>query len=185
MHLYLIGYRGSGKTTVAQHLSKLLGWPAIDADVVLEEREKRTIKQIFEAGGEPLFRDLETSVLEELAARSLPPQIVALGGGVILREKNRRLIRHSGAAVWLKARATTLWQRISTDPTTGDRRPNLTASGGLEEVYRLLEIREPLYRIASRWSVDADAKAPARIATQIYRRLGSLRREALVRRSTC
>lgn len=178
MHLYLIGYRGSGKTTVAKHLSQLLGWESIDADVLLELNEKRSIKQIFDDGGETLFRDLESQTLQKLAATTLPPQVIALGGGVILRSENRKLIRASGAAVWLRADAKTLWERISADPTTSNRRPSLTAGGGLEEVYNLLEIREPLYHETASFAIDADRKSPERIAQSIFRMLGSFRRDA-------
>src|SRR5690606_18002376 len=98
MHLALIGYRGTGKTTVAQVLARELGWPWIDADVELERRAGRTIRQIFAEEGEGAFRDLEEAVLVDLAQGA--PQILALGGGVILRESNRRVLRASAQTAW-------------------------------------------------------------------------------------
>src|SRR5262245_13601530 len=129
MNLYLIGHRGSGKTTVAAALGEQLGWPWLDADAELERRAGQSIKQIFAEGGETAFRDLESAVLADLAARDR--HIIALGGGAILREDNRQLIKSSGKVVWLQASPETLLARIHADPTTAERRPNLTGQGGL------------------------------------------------------
>jgi hypothetical protein len=90
MTIALIGYRGAGKTTVARLLARRLGWEAIDADDLLEARAGRTIQQIFAEQGEPWFRDWESAILAELVRR--PRAILALGGGVVLREANRLLL---------------------------------------------------------------------------------------------
>src|SRR5262245_66283601 len=94
MNIFLIGYRGSGKTTVAAEMSAQLGWPWHDADAELERRAGKTIKQIFAEQGEPAFRDLESTVLADLLIGDR--QIAALGGGVVLREENRRLLASHG-----------------------------------------------------------------------------------------
>ncbi|MEX2174903.1 MAG: shikimate kinase [Pirellulaceae bacterium] len=165
MNLFLIGYRGSGKTTVAQHLALLLGWPWVDADVLLEQRADKSIKQIFAERGEAAFRDLEAAIVADLAAQDR--HVVALGGGAILREQNRQAIAGRGAVVWLQASAKTLLHRINADPTTGDRRPNLTAQGGLAEIQALLSEREPIYRQCATLIVDAEQLAPEIIAHKI------------------
>jgi shikimate kinase len=166
MNIFLIGYRGCGKTTVARLVADELGWPWVDADDLVESRAGKSIKQIFAESGERAFRDLETAVITELAPRD--QHVVALGGGAILREKNREaLLAAKGLIVWLQASAETLYARIVADPTTIDRRPNLTAQGGVAEIRKLLAERTPLYRLCAGLTVDADRNSPAEIARQI------------------
>src|SRR5262245_35119887 len=98
MNLFLIGYRGSGTPTVAEALSHQLGWPWIDADAELERRAGKTIKQIFAEQGEPAFRELESLVLADLVSGDR--RIIALGGGVVLREQNRRTLSGCGKIAW-------------------------------------------------------------------------------------
>ena len=165
MNLYLIGYRGSGKTTVARELAKLLGWRWLDADEELERRAGRTIKQIFAEGGEPEFRELESAVVADLSR--LEQHILALGGGAVLRDENRRAIRDTGKTVWLRALPETLQARILRDQTTAERRPNLTAAGGLDEIHQLLAVRTPIYQQAADYIVDCDDRPAVEIATEI------------------
>ena len=165
MNVFLIGYRGSGKTTVAQRLSQLVGWPWLDADVELEIRAGRTIKQIFAEGGEIAFRDLESAIVADLASRDR--HILALGGGAILREQNRQALVGRSLVVWLQASPQTLSTRIAADPTTGERRPNLTGQGGLDEIRTLLDQRTPLYQACADLIVDADGQTPDEIAGTI------------------
>ena len=164
MNLYLIGYRGSGKTTVAAELARLLGWKWLDADDEIERRAGKTIKEIFASSGEQSFRDLETAVVADLA--KLTQNAIALGGGAILREKSRLAIRGSGKVVWLQASPEVLYQRITGDASTAARRPNLTADGGLAEVERLLTIRSPIYAACADLTVDATVEPPE-LARQI------------------
>jgi shikimate kinase len=165
MNVFLIGYRGCGKSTVAARLAELLGWPWLDADAALEERAGKSIKQIFADQGEAAFRDLESAVVAELASRD--EHVVALGGGAILREQNRRALAGRGLVVWLQASPETLLGRIAADPTTAQRRPNLTAQGGAAEIRSLLAEREPLYRRCADVVIDAELMEPPEIARQI------------------
>jgi shikimate kinase len=164
MNLYLIGYRGSGKSTVARLLGQRLAWPWVDADEVLERQTGKTIREIFAESGEDRFRDLESAVLQSLASRT--GHVVALGGGVVLRDTNRRVMAASGRAVWLWASPQTLWTRMQEDPATGQRRPNL-AGGGLAEVEQLLAVRTPLYEACADLVVDAENAQPQQLADQI------------------
>jgi shikimate kinase len=165
MNLYLIGYRGSGKSTVARLVAERMGLPWIDADEEIERRAGRTIREIFARSGEEAFRDLETAVVSSLAAG--PDHIVALGGGAVLREQNRQAIGASGQVVWLRAQAQTLLARIQADATTAARRPNLTAAGGPAEIEQLLAVRTPVYAACADFVVDVDDMPPEQVAASI------------------
>ena len=175
MNVFLIGFRGSGKTTVGRRLGELLGWTSVDADTELEQRAGKSIKDIFEAGGEAAFRELEARVVADLASRD--KHVVALGGGAILRDNNRKAIAGRGAVVWLQASPETLFARINADPATEQRRPNLTAQGGVEEIRTLLAERTPKYRACANLTVDVNRLDPDEIARQI---LASLTQRKLV-----
>ena len=130
MNIFLIGYRGTGKSTVAERLSAKVQMPWIDADESIEVLAGTSIKEIFSKQGESAFRDLETEVLENLAKRD--GWILALGGGVIVRSKNRRTLSQTGPVFWLTAQVDTIQSRLSADPITDQRRPNLTVAGGVD-----------------------------------------------------
>jgi shikimate kinase len=167
VNIYLIGYRGCGKTSVARNLASLLWWNWLDADPHLEQQAGRSIREIFEAEGESGFRDHEARVVTELSLYS--QLVVALGGGVVLREENRQTLKASGKCIWLKASPELLWSRIEADPTTSERRPNLTSQGGIEEVVRLLAERTPLYEQCADLTVETDHRAPFAIASTVAR----------------
>ena len=150
--LYLVGPRASGKSTVGQIVADRLGWAFVDADEEMERRTGRRVSDIFRAGGEPAFRELESAVLGDLSERT--NTVIATGGGVVLRPANRVLLR-TGFVARLVAPADVLWQRMSTDPNTVARRPNLTALGGVEEVAVVLAEREPLYAAVADVTADA------------------------------
>lgn len=160
--LFLIGSRGSGKTTVARLLAQRLGWPWLDADVLLEERAGRTIRAVFADEGEVGFRERESALLRELA--ELSSHVLATGGGVVLRPENRALLRR-GHVVWLTAPPALLWERLQSDATTATRRPDL-AQGGLAEIEQLLATRAPLYASCAALTVDA-AAPPETVAATI------------------
>jgi len=161
--LFLVGYRGAGKTAVARRLAGRLGWDWADADAVLEQRFGQTIREIFATAGEPDFRAKEALVLRELAERRR--HVIATGGGVILAPDNRARLRQ-GHVVWLTAPAPVLWQRLQGDATTGERRPNL-AGGGLAEVERLLQVRTPLYAECADLTLDTSEASIAEVADRI------------------
>jgi len=165
--IFLIGARGSGKTTLARLLADRLGWCWIDADVELERRAGRSIREVFAEEGETGFRDREAELLAELCER--PGQVVATGGGVILRPSNRDLLRQAGWVVWLAADVATLCQRLQQDGATAQRRPSLTgaAAAAPEEVAAVLRGREPLYRECADLIVQTPKRTPAELVAEI------------------
>ncbi len=174
--VFLIGPRGSGKTTVATLLAEALGWAWIDADSVLEQRAGRSIRDIFAAEGEPGFRLREREILSELCGRERT--VIATGGGAVLHPENRERMRAAGTVVWLTADARTLHQRTSADASTVQRRPAL-GSGGIDEVVSVLATREPLYRDCAHFIVDTTARTPAEVAAEVLGWLKSRGGESL------
>ncbi|MFM9194327.1 MAG: shikimate kinase [Planctomycetia bacterium] len=171
----LIGYRGTGKSTVAALLGDILGCGWCDADVVLEKKLGCSIAALVRERGEPVFRDEEAVVLGELLAGF--SGVLSTGGGAVLRAANREALRKLGRpVVWLTAPADVVRRRLAADPATAARRPALAASAGggpsghgdpLAEVAQALEHREPLYRAIADFQVDTSIAAPAAVAAQV------------------
>ena len=165
MILTLIGYPATGKTTLARLLAERLGWDWIDADVEIERRAGKTIARVFAEEGEPAFRDLEAEVIADLCRRDR--LIMAAGGGTPLRPESRRAMRAAGKVVWLTARPETILARMTTDPTTTVRRPNLTDKTPLEEIVELLKKRESDYRESADYEIDTERKTPEVLVEEI------------------
>lgn len=164
--IILIGYRATGKTTLASRLAERLGWRWIDADVVIEERADKTIAEIFAQDGEPVFRDLEADVIADLCSE--PNLVLATGGGAPMRESTREIIRAAGKVVWLTADAETIHHRITGDHTTADRRPRLCDDKDpLQEIISLLEKREPIYRATAHIEIDTVDKTVDELTDEI------------------
>lgn len=171
----LIGYRGTGKSTVAVLLGELLGCGWCDADVVLEEKLGCTIAALVRDRGETVFRDEEAALLADLLGRF--HGVLSTGGGVVLRAENRDALMEAGRpVVWLTATADIVRRRLAADPTTVQRRPSLSPSpaGGpasagdpLAEVAAALESREPLYRACADFQVDTTTATPEAVAGRI------------------
>jgi shikimate kinase len=162
--IFLIGPRGSGKTTIACALASQLGWSWVDADAELERAAGRSIREVFAAEGESVFREHEAAVLRELAERSRC--VVATGGGVVLRADNREVLRR-GWVVWLNADADSLWQRLQGDDCTTRQRPALTALPPLEEIIEVLCVREPLYAACADHRVETAGRDVDAIIVEI------------------
>lgn len=170
MNAVLIGYRGTGKSTIAQRVGLLRGWTWVDADVEVERLAGKSIAAIFAEYGEAQFRDMESNVLSKLLTRD--SAIIASGGGVVLRPENRaRLLQ--APTIWLTADVDTILARTASDPTSAQRRPNLTSGGGRAEIEQQLVQREPLYRECAKFVVDTVGREPDDIATEIAAYLDS------------
>src|SRR3954465_12394398 len=136
MSVVLIGYRGSGKTTIGKRLADRLWQPFVDTDALIVRKAGKGIREIFEQQGEPAFRDLESTVVRDTL--KLQEHVISLGGGALLRPENRAALKASGhKVVYLKWAPEELYKRIMADPESVAARPDLTDSGGLEEVTQL------------------------------------------------
>jgi shikimate kinase len=167
MSIVLIGYRGSGKTTVGKLLANQLRKPFVDADDQIVQRAGKSIRDIFAAGGEEAFRKLEMEVVADLAGRG--EHIIAVGGGAILREENRRALA-AHKIVYLRCDAGELLRRIQSDPATSDNRPSLTSlGGGIEEIQALLRQREPIYKTAMTHELDVTSLTPAEVVDRLLK----------------
>jgi len=169
MPLILIGYRATGKTTLAKLLAGRLDCDWIDADVEIERRAGKTVAEIFAEDGEPAFRDLEMEVIVDLCSRD--SLVLATGGGAPMRAESRRAMRQGGKVVCLTAEPGTVLARLNADATTAERRPDLTDRDPLEEILFLLEKREPVYRQLADLVVDTEGKSPDDLVTEILDRL--------------
>ena len=150
--LYLVGFMGAGKSTIARALGRRLGWRVEDVDERIEARERRTVAAIFAANGEPYFRQLERQVLGELLP--LRHVVVATGGGTFADPQNRAAINQDGVSVWLDVPLDRLIGRIPAD----GRRPLAADRAGFERLYhqRRAAYEQAHVRLdAGRASVDA------------------------------
>lgn len=172
MSIVLVGYRGSGKSTIGERLAERLWQPFIDTDeLVVRKAGGKTIKEIFDAGGEAAFRDLETGVVREVCL--LQDHVIALGGGALIREENRKQMQSAGfKVIYLKCEPDVLFQHIHADPDTAKTRPPLTQlGGGVEEIRKLLADREPIYRQAMTAELDVTNLTPEEAVVYIVRLL--------------
>lgn len=169
--IVLVGYRATGKSTLAARLAERWGVECVDTDDVVEARAGKRIADIFAQDGEGAFRDLEAAVVAELA-NNPRPMVLATGGGVPLREENRRILRERGVVVWLTATVETIARRMSGDASTDARRPALTdAKSPVAEIAKVLAAREPIYREAAALSVAVDGKTIDELVEEIADRV--------------
>jgi shikimate dehydrogenase len=165
-NLYLSGFMGVGKSTIARVLAEKLGWDFVDTDHWIEQRAGKKVPQIFQDSGEKAFRDLEKTAIEELSKHSRT--VVALGGGVLTQKENLEKIKASGILVYLEASVECLLDRLK---TSYERRPLLKNSKDLRKtIVELLDVRIPIYEQAT-WKVPTDGQEPEDIAAAISERM--------------
>lgn len=161
-NVILIGFMGSGKTTVGLRLSYRLRRAVIDTDKEIEKEEKRTISDIFATDGEAYFRDSETKLLHRLT-NGTGSHIISVGGGLPLRKENRKLLHELGQVFYLKAAAETIYERVKHDTT----RPLLQGDNPLEKIKTLLAQRDDCYTAAADVTIVVDGKDFEQILNEI------------------
>lgn len=163
--IYLVGFRGVGKTSVARLVAEKLSREFHDADAEAEKCAGCTITELFQREGEQSFRDLEVDVLRRLAVTK--DAVISTGGGVVLRQENRRTLKDTGFVAWLQAAPETIQRRLEKDPTTAASRPTLTGRPLGEEIRCLLEERDPYYREVADAEIDTEGLDPAAVADRV------------------
>ena len=161
--IYLVGFMGAGKSTLAEALGLRLGWRVEDIDALVERRERLTVAEIFARRGEPHFRTVERAVLTDL----LPARyvVIATGGGTYADGNNRSLINRDGISIWLDVSWKQVIERLPTD----GRRPLAADRLGME---RLFDARQPAYRHAH-VRLDAERASIDELVERVLDRLES------------
>jgi shikimate kinase len=158
--IYLIGFMGSGKTSIGWRLAKKLGWKFIDLDDEIERGEGRPVAEIFRADGEARFRQMEQDCLKRLSSWAVADKsVIALGGGTFLDPQNRAIAETTGLTVWLKVSFSTVVNRVKIDGT----RPMFSSKEQAESLYRS---REPYYALA-KVHIATDDGTPETVADEI------------------
>lgn len=154
---------GAGKTTLGRRLARKLGRPFLDSDQQIESRTGRSVREIFEAEGEPVFRAIEADVLGE-ALDTVAPSVIAAAGGTVLSEANRERMRDAGTVVWLRADPDVLAERVR----NGVHRPLLADDP--EQVLRDLDAaRRELYADVADHVIDTAGRAPDDVLAEVER----------------
>ena len=162
-NIILIGFMGSGKSSVARDLSTALGYPVVDTDSLIVEKAGKSIPAIFEEDGEEEFRNHETAVLTELEKSGPSHRIVATGGGIIERRSNRDILKKMGFVVWLVVSPEEILRRTAKNR----ERPLLNTDNPEETIRRLLEKRVDFYRDTAHQEIETDDLTFPEITTGI------------------
>ena len=161
----LIGLPGSGKSTVGRQLARRLQLPFSDSDHVIEQQLGCSIREYFEREGEERFRDVEESVIEQLT--QVGSGVLSTGGGVILRQANRRRLRQHSQVVYLNSSPDELFRRLRHDVN----RPLLQVADPLNRLRELHTLRDPLYRETAHFVVETGRPSVATLVSMIVMQL--------------
>ena len=153
-NIILIGYRATGKTTVAQTLAPKLNMTWVDLDQVITEQEELEVSQIVAKNGWDYFRGLEKKLLAKYSQK--PGTILATGGGAILHQDIWPSVHQGNLIIWLKASTEVICQRLKQDEVSNSQRPSLTGQDICQEVNEVLAIRTPLYQEGSDLQIDSN-----------------------------
>lgn len=162
-NIVLVGFMGTGKSTVGQEVARILGWAFKDSDAEVVEQAGITIPEIFAVHGEGRFRELETEALRNLLSKE--KQVIATGGGAVLKEENRSLMQEGGLVAALNASEATIVARVK-----GDTNRPLLAGDVEERVRILMEARRDAYRFAP-LQIDTDPMTVEQVAAFIAQQL--------------
>lgn len=160
-NIYLIGFMGAGKSTVARRLAQQTGAKRIEMDQLIEEQEGMPITQIFEQHGEEYFRDLETELLRSFLGQE--NLVISCGGGSVLRDENTELMKKEGVIVLLTATPETIYERVKDNKN----RPVLNGNMNVEYIRGLMEKRRVRYEAVADYAVATDARHVPQICEEI------------------
>lgn len=164
MNIVLIGYRGTGKSTVGRILAARLGRELVSTDAEIVKRAKKSIPEIVTQYGWEYFRDIESAVCRELGGRD--QLVIDTGGGAILRPENVETLKRNGKLIWLTATVETISARIGGDT----QRPSLTGSKSfVEEISEVLRDRTPRYQAAADLVIQTDGQSIQELAEAVLK----------------
>ncbi|MFW6028616.1 MAG: shikimate kinase [Halanaerobiales bacterium] len=162
INIVLIGFMGSGKTTVGKALSNKNNFSFIDTDDLITKEEKKQIPEIFNEYGEEYFRELETNVLKELSSNASNNIILSTGGGMVMREKNVKLMNKIGVIIYLKTTPEVILKRLQND----NSRP-LLKDKSKENIIKLFNKREKYYQASGDIIINTNNKSIDKIVKEI------------------
>jgi shikimate kinase len=149
-NLILIGFMGTGKTSVGMRVAKSLGMRFVDTDRLIVRKAGKPIPKIFEESGEGAFREIETEVLRKCAAGM--GQVISTGGGIVTLERNREILKEAGYVIWLKASPETIYERVKNNRN----RPLLHTEDPQRTIREMLEARREFYAAACDLHIRTD-----------------------------
>ncbi len=165
-NIVLIGFMGSGKTTVGKYLEEHYGYSFLDTDAYIEEKEGMSISDIFAVKGEEYFRTLETNVLQDFT-HTLHKTILSTGGGMPLRQENAELLRKIGQVFYLNASANSIYDRVKNDTS----RPLLQVDDPYAKICEMLDTRNPIYSDVANVVINTDDRSVSDISREIISKL--------------
>ena len=164
-NIFLIGFMGCGKSTVASKLNQMYGMHVVEMDQEISNRQKMSIPDIFEQYGEEYFRDLESALVKEIT--TISEQVVSCGGGVVLRENNVIEMKKNGHIVLLTAKPENVLKRVEKN----DDRPILKGRKTVKDIAELMGARREKYEEAADIIVATDDKSIEEISKEILERI--------------
>lgn len=161
-NIILIGFMGSGKTSVGKELAKVFSYQFFDSDELIEKKAGRTVKEIFAKSGEAYFRKLETELIISFTDK-ISNTVLSVGGGLPIQPGNTELLRDLGTVIYLKTSRSTIKNRLQGDSS----RPLLLGPEGESRLEQLYSLREPIYKSASHLIITTDDKSIDEIVQNI------------------
>ena len=167
-NIILVGYMGCGKTTVGKQLAEHTKYTFTDTDEMIVAQQGRSISDIFEKDGENAFRAMETALLEKMIADGNDTLVISTGGGMPIREENRRLLSRLGTVIYMRVKPETVYERIKGDTT----RPLLQCENPLERIREMIKSRGTAYEAVADFIIDVDNLTQREVAEEIIRKMG-------------
>lgn len=168
-NLFITGFSGTGKTTVARQVADVLGWVYVDTDELIVEMSNMNIEDIFKDRGEGVFRDYESTVLRQIIQHE--NQVISTGGGIVVNPNNRNLMNQNGITVCLEASPETIVSRLLNEAKNAHLstlRPMLKGPNALENIEQLKATRQSDYAVAD-WIIQTNNILPGDVATEVLR----------------
>jgi len=167
VNIVLIGYRGTGKSTVGRKVAERLQIPFYDTDELVKKQTGKTISEIVEEKGWESFRREEKEVIRRLS--TIRKSVIATGGGAVMDEENLNILKKEGVFIWLFADVRTIIGRMGSDKISGEQRPSLSDSDLYKETSDMLEMRMSIYRQLADFIVDTSKKDINEVVDQVCR----------------